>query len=79
MMRLQTETISVVSVLRLAADVSEPGLCSAEEESHLLSSHQRRKDSGCRDPRPQRAAVQEERLSVHLTVHLTGAGEGTRT
>ena len=69
----------MVSLLRLAADVSEPGLCSAEEESHLLSSHQRRKNSGCRDPRPQRAAVQEERLSVHRTVHLTGAGEGRQT
>lgn len=64
---------------RLAGDVSEPGLCSGEEESDLLSSHQRRENSCCGDPDPQRAAVQEERLSVHLTVHIAGAGEGTGT
>lgn len=64
---------------RLAGDVSEPGLCSGEEESDLLSSHQRRENSCCRDPHPPRAAVQEERLPVHLTVHITGAGEGTVT
>lgn len=57
----------------------EPGLCSGEKESDLLSSHQRRKNSRCRDPHPQRAAVQEEGLSVHLTVHIAGAGEGTAT
>lgn len=59
--------------------MSEPGLRSGEEESDLLSPHQRREDSCGRDPYPQRAAVQEERLSVHITVHITGAGEGTVT
>lgn len=63
--------------VRLAGGVSEPGVCSAEEELDLLSSYQWRKDPGGRDPHPQRAAVQEEGLFVHLTVHITGAGEGT--
>lgn len=65
--------------VRLAGNLSEPGLCSAEEEPDLLTSHQRREDSGGRDPHPQRAAVQEEGLFVHLTVHIAGAGEGTQT
>lgn len=65
--------------LRLAGDVSEPGLCPAEEEPDLLSSHQWRENSGCRDPDAQRAAVQEEGLCVHPAVRLTGAGEGSLT
>lgn len=80
---LKQRTIVVVVVVvvfpRLAGDVSEPGLCSGEEEPDLLSSHQRRENSCCRDPHPPRAAVQEERLPVHLTVHITGAGEGSAT
>lgn len=71
----QTSNVSVC-LLRLAGDVSEPGLCAGQEESDLLSAHQRRQNSGRGDPRPQRAAVQEERLSVRLTVHIAGAGEG---
>lgn len=66
-----------ISFPRLAGDVSEPGLCSDEEESDLLSPHQRRENSCCRDPHPQRAAVQEERLSVRLAIHIAGAREGT--
>lgn len=68
----------LMSCVRLAGDVSEPGLCPAEEEPDLLSSHQRRENPSGRDPRPARAAVQEEGLSVHRSLHLTGAGEGTR-
>ena len=64
---------------RLAGDVSEPGVCSAEKEPDLLSSHQWRENSCGRDPHPQRDAVQEERLSVHPALHITGAGEGTGT
>lgn len=66
-----------MSSLSMAGDLSEPGVYSGEEESHLLSPHQRRENSGGRDPHPERAAVQEEGLSFHLTLHLTGTGEGT--
>lgn len=61
----------------MAGDLSEPGVYSGKEESHLLSPHQRRENSGGGDPHPERAAVQEEGLSIHLTIHLTGTGEGT--
>lgn len=71
--------IVFISFPRLAGDMSEPALCSVKEESDLLSSHQWRENSCCRDPHPQRASVQKERLSVHLTVHITGAGEGAVT
>lgn len=66
-----------MSSFSLAGDLSEPGVYTVEEESHLLSPHQRGENSGGGDPHPERAAVQEEGLSLHLTVHLTGPGEGT--
>lgn len=47
----------IVSSFSVAGDMSEPGVCSGEEESDLLSPHQRREDSGGRDPHPERAAV----------------------
>lgn len=56
--------------------MSEPGLCSGEKESDLLSSHQRRENPGGGDPHHERAALQEEGLSVHSAVHFPGAGEG---
>lgn len=57
--------------------MSEPGLCAAEEEPHLLAAHQWGEDPGRRDPGPQRAAVQEEGLPLHPPVHIVGAGEGS--
>lgn len=69
----------IMSSFSVAGGLSEPGVYSGKEESHLLSPHQRRENSGGRDPHPERAAVQEEGLSVHLTVHLAGTGEGTAT
>lgn len=67
----------IVSSTSVAGDMSEPGVYSGEEESDLLSPHQRREDSGGWDPHPERAAVQEERLPLHFTVHHTGPGKGT--
>lgn len=64
---------------RVAGDLSEPGLCSSEKESDLHSSHQRRENPGGGDPHLERAALQEERLSVHSPIHFSGAGEGALT
>lgn len=78
-MKTFTTGFVFLGFFRLAANVSELGLCSAEEESDLLPSHQWWENSSGRDPYPQRTAVQEEGLSVHLALHIAGAGEGTET